>query len=410
MHLYHSTLARQSISKVIKIGFGKVLYGILFMLSALQINGQSLPLNFPSNKPKVNQAQKTAKESAKPFVTLRIRSDLEGKIFIGGKDSKAISPDAPLDIPIFGDNCNVLFVGENGFSHQEKLAFSPDLAGKTQEKVLLLSNLYRIFLLKNQQEVSVREILNGIYQNMVSIPLEGAEIEAFEISRFEVTVGQYATYAQTLPSELPDSSLILTVPEGKAVFRHGIDWRHDAIGRPRLTSDYDHPVANVNWYEAQEFCKWLSKQDEIYQYRLPSALEWEIAASCGYNYIYPWGYELSGSGDSIPANTRDLALLYALPKLRDRHTVQVNDGYPFTSPVGLFGRNDFDMADMAGNVGEWVSDDRQRILGNKTVWEKQVKGGSFFSVPEYARINATYSEDPSTRSCRIGFRVVRTPK
>jgi len=40
-------------------------------------------------------------------------------------------------------------------------------------------------------------------------------------------------------------------------------------GKDKISTDDDEAVVNVNWYEAQSFCKWPSKKDGM-SYRLPT--------------------------------------------------------------------------------------------------------------------------------------------
>jgi formylglycine-generating enzyme required for sulfatase activity len=44
----------------------------------------------------------------------------------------------------------------------------------------------------------------------------------------------------------------------------------------------DHPVAPVNWYEAQDFINRLNEKEGTNRYRLPTEAEWELAARSGH--------------------------------------------------------------------------------------------------------------------------------
>jgi formylglycine-generating enzyme required for sulfatase activity len=351
-----------------------------------------------------------------PFLTLRITTDLDGKIYTGSKSKEGIDikVGAPLELPLFSENSALFFSGPDGFTYKLPLSFTPDQRGSTAERVLYLKKNYQIYL-KKQAEISEEaRVLDGIFLNMQPIEPGDAMLPSFEISRFEITVGQYAIFANDPKAKHErnqlDSAFIIFLPSGERGFKVNIDWRHDAGGNLRPISEYDHPVANVSWFEADAFCAWLSERDPIYRYRLPTAKEWEYVASCGDYYQYPWGDDLLvSSADSLAANVADIALRAKLPRRREPVS-QIDDGFAFTSPVGSFHSPCFDLYDLGGNVAEWVQDDHFREVEGHQIHEKQIKGGSFFSPPKNCLVKSKDFEPPAIRRCGLGFRVAREPK
>jgi formylglycine-generating enzyme required for sulfatase activity len=94
----------------------------------------------------------------------------------------------------------------------------------------------------------------------------------------------------------------------------------------------DHPVVNVSWYDARDYCQWLSEVTGR-SYVLPSEAEWEKGARGSDGRLYPWGDRWDAlccnSMESGPGKT---TAVHAYPQ--------------GASPYGLL--------DMAGNVWEWT--------------------------------------------------------
>ena len=176
------------------------------------------------------------------------------------------------------------------------------------------------------------------------------------------------------------------------------------------------PVVNVSWYDAVLFCNALSNSlglDTIYSYtsvgdenflkdlqvdysvegiRLPTEMEWEMAAHGGiYETAYYWGSE--------PAS---------------KYAYYGQTSGP--SKVAQFIANDFALYDMAGNVAEWVNDwyagystvDEENPVGPETGKTKCVRGGGW--TDKVARIapKERDKKDPLYRGVTLGFRIAYT--
>ena len=93
------------------------------------------------------------------------------------------------------------------------------------------------------------------------------------------------------------------------------------------------PVVGISWFEALAYCAWLSAQTGQ-NYRLPTEVEWEIAAKGNHNVSYPYGNEF----DPLKTNTYESHIRR-------------------TNPIGVFIKDmsPFGCSEMSGNVLEWTS-------------------------------------------------------
>ena len=154
------------------------------------------------------------------------------------------------------------------------------------------------------------------------------------------------------------------------------------------------PIENINWYQATEFCKRLSRETKL-EYRLPSEAEWEYACRAETTTAFHFGETI----------TRELA------------NYDASKTYAETTPVGQFSPNAFGLYDMHGNVWEWCADTwHNNYAGAPTdgsAWIEKGndnrsarRGGSWYSYPYRCRSAHRSIEDRDSFNSSLGFRVV----
>jgi formylglycine-generating enzyme required for sulfatase activity len=163
-----------------------------------------------------------------------------------------------------------------------------------------------------------------------------------------------------------------------------------------LPQDDRRPVECVSWFDAQEFCRRLSRRTGK-TYTLPSEAQWEYACRAGTTTPYAFGATLSQR--------------------------QANVGSSGTTEVGSFPANAWGLHDMHGNVWEWCADHwHTNYLGvpddgsswidsNADEYEgRLLRGGSWNFYPGYCRSASRDSIHPGSRHDDVGFRVCCLPQ
>ena len=168
------------------------------------------------------------------------------------------------------------------------------------------------------------------------------------------------------------------------------------------------PVINVSWSDAVAYAQWLSNTTGK-SYGLPSGAQWEYAARGGKTDAL-----IGGSPAALCAFANGASKESELPWANNSCTDLAGDR---TLPAGSLSKNSFGVADMIGNVSEWVLDCNTLNLRDAPVdgsadargscSQRIVRGGSWFSGPDDLRYSARTVQRRGDTNDFTGFRVVR---
>lgn len=246
------------------------------------------------------------------------------------------------------------------------------------------------FLISNARKLDVQVLIPaGSY--IVSSPELGgkANLGAYEIDKYEVTINEYAKFiawceknpdrehefdhprGERKNSHVNDEVKILiqnAFQRGRRVFKIDANPALKTEADPGVEVDLNSPMVGVTFWNAYAYAHWRGKILENGAVRdLPTEEEWEVAARGPKGYKYPWGDELKLKNFNSNQGYQPLA----------PGGTKTDDEYNYWAPVDAFSDDisEFDVVGMAGNVCEWV----YRKEGNREI--PLLKGGSFASKP-----------------------------
>lgn len=251
------------------------------------------------------------------------------------------------------------------------------------------------------EERPSREVMIPQFQIELA-PVTNAQFASFVAATGYVTISEQPPDPQLYPNltsdqRLPASAVFqppaATVDRSQAMawwaLVQGANWRHPQGPQSSIDTLDDHPVVHVAYADALAYCSWAGK-------RLPSAVEWEVAARGGLvDADFAWGQELNPDGLWM-ANTWQ----GQFPWANDQH-----DGWFWTSPVGNYPPNGYGLVDVCGNVWEWTSSPYPVPSGEQE--RRIVKGGSYLCADNYCmryRPSAVMGQTLDTATCHMGFR------
>lgn len=154
----------------------------------------------------------------------------------------------------------------------------------------------------------------------------------------------------------------------------------------------DYPVVYVNWYQADQYCRWAGRG-------LPTEAQWEKAARGTDGRRYPWG-------DQLPN-----------PRLVNFNLSLIGEPVPvYRYPLGA---SPYGVLNMSGNVREWIADWYGEFYyqsspatdptGPSTGTERSLRSGSYAEDQQQISVYTRFKHEPGSAGLSRGFRCAETP-
>ena len=186
-------------------------------------------------------------------------------------------------------------------------------------------------------------------------------------------------------------------------------WRALLNDNPSLYVGSDHPVEQVSWNDAKEFCDKLNEHfknqlPDGYVFNLPTEAQWEYACRAGTATALNNGLNLT-------------SLRHPCPHIDKVGWYTGNSGVRGPKKVGGKKPNAWGLYDMHGNIQEWCLDscddytaeDATDPLLDSFSFRRALRGGCWAFAAAHCRSASRQKGMATRRYAHVGFRLVLTP-
>ena len=279
----------------------------------------------------------------------------------------------------------------------KKLQLNPEILPENLQKIL-----------SQKQEIDTLQTLSTPKISIEFVQIEGGKfvmgsnnyedeqpaheviLASFSMSKTEITNQQFADFLQKYTSD----KVLNGEFKGELLIKeHEWGLRKEKNTWVVQKGYENHPVIEVTWYGANEFCK-------FYGGSLPSEAQWEYAAK---GNSKTKNFKFSGS------DTLNLVAWNNANSDAQTHAVAEK----IANELGIF--------DMSGNVWEWCQDWYDKSFYANSVGatnpvnttkdakraSKILRGGSWYSLPNGCQLSYRNSDSPDSSNDVIGFRMVK---
>jgi formylglycine-generating enzyme required for sulfatase activity len=188
----------------------------------------------------------------------------------------------------------------------------------------------------------------------------------------------------------------------------------------------DLPVAGTSWYQAAQYCNWLSEQEQIPEDQWCYRMENGQVTALKQKYLSLTGYRLPTEAE-IEFATRAGAITSRYygetDELLDKYAWYSNSSGGNAWPVGSKKPNDLGFFDLLGNIWCWcqdsyvpypslgegeVAEDNEGSLSISATASRMLRCGSFNSQPSDIRSASRGPNAATIHNFDCGFRAART--
>jgi len=314
-----------------------------------------------------------------------------------------------------------------------KLRFCPLAVVALFAAFLLVSNL------QAQPLVNIHTVTVGDAGNAADTTGYGAVTDVFAIGKYEVTIGQYSAFLNSVASVTSDSYLVdlwngnMTTDLNIAgISRSGSGTSASPYNYSVIGSG-NRPISYVSWFDAARFANWVNNgatngaSTETGAYTLNGATNGFIAKNAGATWWIPSENEwykaayYKGGGtnggywvyptrsDTAPDNNIGGATNQANYKDPDYAVTQSSDYDPdqnYLTDAGAFSNSAsaYDTFDQGGNVWEW----NDAVISSSS---RGRRGGSWGNDETFMKSSfRSIGSPPTFEDSYVGFRVASVPE